>query len=128
MIDVVAAIIRDNDGKVLIARKKKGKSLEGFWEFPGGKIEVGETPEESLVREIKEEMDIEIKVIEYFDENIHSYEKMTVRLIAFIAEIEKGKIVLKDHDMFQWVEVKELRDYPLAPADVPFGEKLLDKK
>ncbi len=125
MINVVAAIIKNKEGKILIARKKKGKSLEGYWEFPGGKIEAGETQEESLVREIKEEMHVEIKVIKYFDENIHNYEKKTVRLIAFIAEIERGNITLVDHDMFKWVELEELKDFPFAPADVPFVEKLL---
>lgn len=125
MIDVVAAIIKNEDGRILIARKKKGKSLEGYWEFPGGKVEKGEKLEESLVRELKEEMDIDIKVNEYFDENIHTYEKTTVRLIAFIAEIQKGKISLKDHDMYNWVDINELKDFCFAPADVPLVEKLL---
>lgn len=125
MIDVVAAIITDKDGRILIARKKKGKSLEGYWEFPGGKIEDGESPEESLVRELKEEMDIDIKVVEYFAENIHNYDETTIRLIAFFAELQKGNITLKDHDMYNWVDINDLKDFCFAPADIPLVEKLL---
>ncbi len=123
MLDVVAAIIKNND-RVLIARKKQGKSLEGYWEFPGGKIEVGETPEESLIREIKEELMVEIKIVSYFGENIHDYGKTKVRLMAFIAEIVSGEIVLKDHDAIEWVTVGELDNYFFAPADLPFVNKL----
>lgn len=125
MIDVVAAILKNEENKILIARKKEGKSLAGYWEFPGGKIEKGETPEESLVRELKEEMGVKIKVGECFGENIHDYGSFKIKLIGFIGEIEKGEIVLKDHDKYEWVDKYELKEFSFAPADVPFVEKIL---
>ncbi|MBF8984096.1 (deoxy)nucleoside triphosphate pyrophosphohydrolase [Lutibacter sp. B2] len=119
MIDVVAAILQNHKGEILIARRKKGKVLEGYWEFPGGKIEKGESSEQSLVRELKEEMNIEIEVSEYVGENIHRYENQTIRLLAFKGEIVSGEIELVDHDKYVWVDLYELRKFELAPADIP---------
>ncbi|MBM7614948.1 (deoxy)nucleoside triphosphate pyrophosphohydrolase [Alkaliphilus hydrothermalis] len=124
MIDVVAAILKQGD-KILIARRKEGKSLGGYWEFPGGKIEEGESPEKSLIRELKEEMMIDIKVTEPFGENIHDYGDKKIRLIAFWGEIDSGEIVLKDHDCIEWVFPKDLHQYNFSPADVSFVEQLM---
>ena len=126
MIKVVAGILQKDD-KVLIARKAPGKALEGYFEFPGGKIEEGETPEESLVRELMEEMSIKVKVNKYVGESIYDYGNIVVSLKGYTAEILEGEITLSDHDMYKWVALEEINDYKLAPADIPLVEYLLDK-
>ena len=123
MIDVVAAVLIEKD-KILIARKKPEKSLGGYWEFPGGKIEKGEEPPESLVRELKEEMDIDIAVKSYITDSIYDYGNIQVRLIGYTAEILSGEIKLVDHDEYEWVTLEEVAKYKLAPADIPLVEKL----
>lgn len=124
MVRVVAGILQKDD-KVLIARKAAGKSLEGYFEFPGGKIEEGETPEESLIRELMEEMSIKIKVNKYVGESIYDYGNIVVSLKGYTAEILEGKITLTDHDMYKWVNLSEINDYKLAPADIPLVKNLL---
>ncbi|MFZ5967408.1 MAG: (deoxy)nucleoside triphosphate pyrophosphohydrolase [Bacillota bacterium] len=128
MIDVVAAILLNKEGQVLIARRKRGKALEGYWEFPGGKVEKGESPEQSLTRELKEEMNIDIEVTEYVGENIHSYEIGVIRLLAFKGKIVRGDISLIDHDEYTWVDIDKLLDFKLAPADIPIVELLISKQ
>jgi 8-oxo-dGTP diphosphatase len=125
MIDVVAAIMINHKNEILIARRKPEKSQGGLWEFPGGKIEQGETPEESLKRELKEEMNIEIEVIKYFGENVHHYEKISIRLIAYKCRLLRGDFTLSDHDKIQWVNYRGLENYQFAPADIPLVSKLL---
>ncbi|WP_055667493.1 (deoxy)nucleoside triphosphate pyrophosphohydrolase [Desnuesiella massiliensis] len=127
MIDVVAAIIENGSGEILIARRKQEKQLGGFWEFPGGKVDKGEKPEESLVRELKEEMDVLIEVKEFFGENIHQYDRGIIKLIAFKCKIMSGTIKLVDHDNCVWVRREQLDSYNFAPADVPFVERLKEK-
>ncbi|MGG7176388.1 (deoxy)nucleoside triphosphate pyrophosphohydrolase [Clostridium paraputrificum] len=124
MIEVVAAILKNED-KILIARKRQGKSLAGYWEFPGGKVEKGEKPEESLRRELMEEMNIKIEVLEYVGESIYEYENdVVIRLKGFLAEIIEGEIELSDHDSYLWVTVEEAKKYKIAPADIPLLNKL----
>jgi 8-oxo-dGTP diphosphatase len=125
MIDVVAAIIENDKKEILIAKRKLGKSQGGLWEFPGGKVEEGEKLEESLIRELKEEMNIEIEVIKYFEENVHHYEKISIRLIAFKAIIISREIELKDHEEYVWVQANKLKEFEFAPADICFVEKLI---
>ncbi|GBF72545.1 NUDIX hydrolase [Paenibacillus sp. 598K] len=124
MLEVAAAIIEDEDGRVLIARRAAGKSQAGMWEFPGGKLEPGESPEACLRRELLEEMGIEIEPYAYFGTNEHAYATVTIRLIAYRASYASGAIVLVDHDAYQWVTLQELSDYGFAPADIPFVERL----
>ncbi|MCT4592983.1 MAG: (deoxy)nucleoside triphosphate pyrophosphohydrolase [Anaeromicrobium sp.] len=124
MIEVVAAIIRNDKNEILIAKRKESKSLGGFWEFPGGKIEKGESDEESLIRELKEEMDIDIEVKNYFDENIYDYADKIIKLKAYEAVIKKGNINLKDHSQFVWCKPCELDKYKIAPADIKFVEEI----
>lgn len=124
MISVVAGILQKDD-KILIARKAPGKSLEGYFEFPGGKIEEGETPEESLVRELVEEMTIKVKVNKYVGESIYDYGNIVVSLKGYTAEILEGEITLSDHDMYEWVTLEEINNYKLAPADIPLVEDLI---
>lgn len=127
MIDVVAAIIENESGEILIARRKQEKQLGGYWEFPGGKVDKGENSVESLVRELKEEMDLSIEVKEFFGENIHQYDRGTIKLISFKCKIRSGTIKLTDHDSCVWVRREQLDNYKFAPADVPFVERLKEK-
>lgn len=119
MIKVVAAILEKED-KILIAKKREGKPLAGLWEFPGGKIEEGETPEESLIRELMEEMNIKVRVNEYVGESIYDYgDGKVISLKGFTAEIIEGDIKLTDHDEYKWVTLEEICNYRIAPADIP---------
>ncbi len=124
MIEVAAAIIENAEGQILIARRKKGKSQAGMWEFPGGKIEAGETPEECLIRELREEMGIEIEPYSWFGVNEHDYGAVLIKLIAYLAKYSHGEIRLVDHDEYRWTDREELGEYEWAPADVPFVERL----
>ncbi|WP_025690168.1 (deoxy)nucleoside triphosphate pyrophosphohydrolase [Paenibacillus zanthoxyli] len=125
MIQVAAAIIYNKEGKVLIARRREGKSQAGLWEFPGGKIEDGEDASACLRRELTEEMGIDIVPYEYFGVNEHSYGSgLHIRLIAWKAEYREGEIVLTDHDACRWENPGELERFIFAPADIPFVQKL----
>jgi len=123
MIEVSAAII-EKDGKVLIAQRQGNKSQGLKWEFPGGKIEPEETAEESLKREIKEELDIDIDVKEMFGESIYKYPTGTIKLIAFYSEWKSGDLKLFEHNAVKWVTVDELKAYDFAPADIAFIRKM----
>ena len=124
IIKVVAAILQKED-KILIARKKQGKPLAGYFEFPGGKIEEGETPEESLIRELMEEMNIKIAVKEYIGESVYDYgNNKVISLLGYTAEIIDGEIKLSDHDIYEWVTLEQINNYKIAPADIPLIDKL----
>jgi len=117
-IHVVAGII-NRENKVLIARRKQGKSLEGFWEFPGGKIENNESPENALIREFKEEFDIEIRINKLFMDFEFDYENFRVRLISFLIESDNEIKLSIDHDLIEWITPSEYTNYNIAPADIP---------
>lgn len=124
MLNVTAGIIKRNE-KILIARRKAGKHLGGFWEFPGGKLEENETPEECLKREIREELGIEIRVQSHFMDSIFQYPEKSICLLVYWAEYLRGDIVLTDHDKAEWVIVNELGQYEFAPADKPIVAALI---
>lgn len=123
MTTVIAAIIL-KDNKVLIAQRAEGQKLAGKWEFPGGKIEDGETPEECLKREMKEELNVDIEIGEFFGESVYHYETGPIRLVAYKARLLGGQCKLKVHSRVEWVEPHQLANYHFAPADIPFVEKL----
>ncbi|WP_020527939.1 (deoxy)nucleoside triphosphate pyrophosphohydrolase [Flexithrix dorotheae] len=123
-IKVVAGIVV-REGEILVARKKPGKSLAGFWEFPGGKMETGETPEQALKRELFEEFSIEVEVGKYIETSLYHYPNISVELMAYHATFLSGEIRLVDHDVFKWVVPEDLNSLNMAPADRPFLEKLL---
>lgn len=123
MIDVTAAIIRRN-GKVLIAKRSSTSSLPNKWEFPGVKIDDGETPEECLKRELQEEFDIIVDVGDYLTESVYQYEQKKIRLIAFQVSTEADFETLNAHDDVRWVSAEELLDYDLAPVDVPIAKEV----
>ena len=117
MIDVVAAVIQNKEGKILIAQRNLKKSQGGLWEFPGGKIEPNETKEEAIIREIKEEMDIDIEAKKFIDQKIFNYPDKDINLIAIECKQIKGDIKLNEHEDIKWVNKNELRNFNFAPAD-----------
>lgn len=123
VMDVTAAIIIEN-GCVLIARRAPEEKHAGGWEFPGGKVEYGESPEECLKREMYEEFGIETNVNHLLTESVCRYPAGTIRLLAYSTEIKAGDIKLRVHDKIEWVKVNELLDYELLPADIPIAVKL----
>jgi len=125
MIQVVCGIIYKND-KVFIARRKQGKALAGYWEFPGGKIEFGENAEDALARELKEELGMIVLVQNFIGLNTHKYPNLTIKLLAFNCVFKEASLTLVDHDNYKWVDTKELCHYNMAPADVPII-KLISK-
>ncbi|RXZ80911.1 (deoxy)nucleoside triphosphate pyrophosphohydrolase [Paenibacillaceae bacterium] len=124
MIEVAAAIIENEQGQILIARRKKGKSQEGMWEFPGGKLEEGEMAPDCLRRELLEEMQIDIIPAAFFGVNDHHYGAIQIRLIAYKAAYAGGEITLVDHDDYRWIARSELHEFAFAPADIKFVEML----
>ncbi|MEK4996818.1 MULTISPECIES: 8-oxo-dGTP diphosphatase MutT [Paenibacillus] len=125
MIKVAAAIIHNEEGQILIARRRQGKSQAGLWEFPGGKIEQDESIAECLQRELQEEMGITILPYESFGMNEHHYGEIKIQLIAWKARYQGGVIDLVDHDEHRWVLPAELDQFMFAPADLPFVERLV---
>jgi len=123
IIDVTAAVIV-RDGRVLIVRRGPGERHAGFWEFPGGKIGPGETPQACLERELKEELGIWTRAGEIFAVSEYEYDHGTVRLIAISTEIESGDITLSVHDRAEWAPVGALESYQFLPADMPIAAKL----
>ena len=123
MIDVTAAIWVEN-GRVLIARRRPGVSQAGLWEFPGGKVRSGETPEQCLQREIQEELGVEIAVGSFFGESVYAYEAETIRLLAYRVSVKSGEICLNDHAELAWVAMADIGGYRFCPADVPLVQKL----
>ena len=118
-IRVTAAII-EKEGKILIAKRKAGDDLfAGLWEFPGGKIEEGETPEECIARELKEELDIEVKVGKLISSNKHKYPHGIFDLLAYRIKHISGAMILNDHDEIKWVTVDEMSNFEFPPADIP---------
>ncbi|RRA99212.1 (deoxy)nucleoside triphosphate pyrophosphohydrolase [Larkinella rosea] len=126
MIDVVAGIIW-KDGRILLARRGKQKHLAGKWEFPGGKIELGESAEIALERELKEELSIQTRTEDFFDLNIHHYSSVSIKLQAYNSAYISGEICLSDHDKIEWVEIQDLLKYDFAEADIPLVYKLMQK-
>lgn len=122
MIRVTAAII-EKDGKFLIARKRVG-ALAGMWEFPGGKIEPGESPEECLKREILEEFGMEITVGQHLATSQYTYPHIAIELMGYHATYQSGELTLTDHDRIEWVTPTGMENYTFAPADLPLVSAL----
>jgi 8-oxo-dGTP diphosphatase len=123
IVKVTAAILA-KDNKIIIAKRGPDDRLAHKWEFPGGKIEINETPEQCLKREMKEEFDIDVFVGEYLGSSVYKYDHIFIELMAFRASWEDGKIDLKDHDEFKWISLEQLDEFDFAPADRVFVEKL----
>ena len=124
---VAAAIIIHNK-KVLITRRKAGLDGEGLWEFPGGKIEAGETPHDCLKRELREELHITIQVHNLFGCILYDNKQFVMKLYAYIASWISGEITLSVHDSYAWIEPINLDAYTFLPADQLFIKQLKQKK
>lgn len=121
----VSAGIIYHDGKILIAQRKHGKTCEYLWEFPGGKLESGETMEQCLQRELMEEFNLPIVVKKYFMTSTYTYDFGTIELNAYFAFCESGDISFHpDHEQARWVSLEEMDNYIFPPADRPILEAL----
>jgi 8-oxo-dGTP diphosphatase len=123
MLVVAAAIILNKD-KVLIAQREEGSNMEFRWEFPGGKLEDGETPEQCLVREIKEELDMIIEPVEIYKAVRHKYMEKDILLLAYICRFVQGEGKPIECNDFKWISKNQLNDYEYTLADVSIVEKL----
>lgn len=126
-IRVVAAVIKDvnkNGQKIIFATQRGYGDLKGGWEFPGGKIEEGETPQDALKREIVEELDTEISVGELIDTIEYDYPTFHLSMDCFWCNILKGDLVLKEHEAAKWLTKDELKDVNWLPADVTLIDKI----
>ena len=123
MVEVVAAIIR-REGRFLLCQRPETKKRALLWEFPGGKVEPGESREEALVRECREELGVTLRVTAPFTEVIHRYTDLEIRLSVFDAELAGGEPQLLEHRAFCWITAEELDGFELCPADRPVAEKL----
>ena len=123
IIDVVGAVVRDGD-RVLMAQRPEGKAQTGLWEFPGGKVEPGETPEQALARECREELLLEIDAPRVITSVIHRYPGMTIRLMLVECRARPGSVpVPQEGQVVGWYRASDLESLPLCPADrelVPF--------
>ena len=124
MTRVSAAIITNSDNEILICRRGPGGSCQFLWEFPGGKIEQGESPEECLVRECLEELEIEIEVLDLFEETKYSYPEREIEFMFFSASLKKGVPTPNVHYSIKWVSPDMLGEYEFCPADVFVVERL----
>ena len=125
---VAACALVDADGRVLIAQRPEGKQLAGLWEFPGGKVESGELPEETVVRELGEELGIETKVacLAPLTFASHSYDSFNLLMPLFVCRRYWGIPQAREHQALKWVRPNRLRDYPMPPADEPLIPFLID--
>ncbi|MDP2915343.1 MAG: (deoxy)nucleoside triphosphate pyrophosphohydrolase [Candidatus Aminicenantes bacterium] len=123
---VTAAVI-EKDGAVLIARRKKTDRFGGVWEFPGGKLEPGEIPEDGLRRELKEELGVETSVGPFLGGFPYVSAHFAIELLAFRVIILGGEIVLNDHDEIRWVRTADLGDFDFAKPDLPLVGLLLGR-
>ncbi len=118
MINVTAAILI-KDGLVLIAKRKVSDTLSNKWEFPGEKIETDESPEECLIRELKEEFNINTEIEKYFGESIYKYTDIKIKLITYRVKWIGGKIKLTSHDSYEWIKINDIDNYDFREADKP---------
>lgn len=121
MLTVAAAIIV-RDGKLLAARKRPGLPLAGSWEFPGGKVEEGESPEECLNRELFEELGIDCLVLDFVAESVYHDRNRSIRLLGYLVKTSASSFALTDHDAIRWLGPDQVADLAWAPADIPLAE------
>ncbi len=128
MILVSAAALIDRDGRILLAQRPEGKSMAGLWEFPGGKVEPGETPEAALIRELHEELGIETwkSCLAPLTFASHAYPDFHLLMPLFACRKWEGIVQPRENQQLAWVQPDRLRDYPMPPADLPLIPILRD--
>ena len=121
MLLVVAVALIDADGRVLLARRPEGKPMAGLWEFPGGKVEAGETPEAALIRELDEELSIDVSesCLAPFTFASHGYDDFHLLMPLYVCRVWDGIVRPREGQQTKWVRPNQLRDYPMPPADRP---------
>jgi 8-oxo-dGTP diphosphatase len=127
-VTVVAVALLDADGRILLGQRPAHKHLGGLWEFPGGKVEPGETPEAALIRELHEELGIDIRAscLAPLSFVSHSYETFHLLMPLYVCRQWRGKVTAKEGQALAWVPAHKLRDYPMPPADEPLIPVLQD--
>jgi 8-oxo-dGTP diphosphatase len=125
---VVACALVDVDRRVLIAQRPEGKTLAGLWEFPGGKVEVGERPEVTLIRELHEELGISVEesCLAPLTFASHAYDSFHLLMPLYVCRRWEGQVIAREGQQLAWVRVNKLRDYPMPPADLPLIPHLED--
>ena len=125
---VAACALVDSDGRILLAQRPEGKSLAGLWEFPGGKVEAGETPEETLIRELEEELGIRTKVacLAPLTFASHTYDDFHLLMPLYVCRRYEGIAIGREGQAIKWVRPKALRDFPMPPADEPLIPFIMD--
>ena len=128
MVLVVACALVDADGRVLITQRPEGKTLAGLWEFPGGKVEAGETPENALIRELSEELGIVVRqpCLAPLTFASHAYETFHLLMPLYVCRRWEGIVAGREGQQTAWVRPLKLRDYPMPPADEPLIPHLID--
>lgn len=119
MLEVVCGLVF-NEGKIFIAQRKEGRFLAGLWEFPGGKIEAGENEENALIRELNEEFEMKVKILDRLGSFQHSYDTFDLSLVGFSCQLIKWNGRITVHKKVAWVHPEELENYMFAEADLPF--------
>jgi 8-oxo-dGTP diphosphatase len=121
IVTVAACALVDADGRVLLAQRPEGKPMAGLWEFPGGKVEAGETPEQTLIRELEEELGIVVKeaCLAPLTFASHTYPEFHLLMPLYVCRRWDGIVTAREGQKLSWVRPNRLRDYPMPPADVP---------
>jgi 8-oxo-dGTP diphosphatase len=128
MIEVVAGLILDDQGRLLACRRPEGKHLGGKWEFPGGKVEPEESPEAALIRELEEELGIIVETHQALSPVVHDYGRGAIRLSPFISSITHGEPQPLEHSELRWCHPNELPELDWAAADLPILDEFLSNR
>lgn len=125
---VVAVALIDPDGRILIAKRPEGKKLAGLWEFPGGKVDPGETPERALIRELQEELGVDTRAscLAPIGFASHAYDDFHLLMPLYVCRVWQGTPTGKEGQELAWVRPARLGDYPMPPADIPLVAQLRD--
>lgn len=125
---VAAVALVDADGRVLVAQRPEGKAMAGLWEFPGGKVEPGETPEAALIRELREELSIDVReaCLAPFTFASHAYDGFHLLMPLYLCRRWDGQVAPREHQAVRWLRPAKLADLPMPPADVPLVAMLRD--
>mgnify|MGYP006421877263 FL=1 len=128
LITVAAVVMMDIDGQILLAQRPEGKSMAGLWEFPGGKVEPGETPERALIRELKEELNIDTteSCLAAFTFASHTYEDFHLLMPVYVCRKWDGIMQPVEGQNLKWVKINDLKKYPMPPADEPLIAMIRD--